>query len=504
MPSVLRTAAFPVFNAISLASARLQQPFAILAVILAVVGPLWPFALINGAGFHDNQRILEIICVGMALSLSLVFLVRVSHSGVSPLYKSRAVFFLTLFFSLGFVSSVVAYSPRHSLFEWANILSLGITSMLIASEIRTKGDGLLDKVLLLCGVGCAFYIFLEIILYLAVINTGSQPTNEILITGFDNYRFFNHVQTVTLPLLGLFAVRSGMGKKKIFSWIVISAWWALLFLTAGRGTFIGVLAGIGVTALCLWRASLPWSKVMLYSALLGLGVYLLFYVLIPLLLGLQPFGLLFSVIGRTMENPDSSRLPLWRRAWEMIVAHPWLGAGPLHFAHFGRSVQSGAHPHNWVLQIASEWGVPALLCLAAALALGFRKMLAARRYPALKDGKNQLILAAWLTTGVAILVDGLVSGLFVMPSSQLWIALYLGCAWGWLCSVTPVQAATTMHLSPLARVGGVIGVAVLIYFLGHGLWPEIRNLPFYEEQSLQKELYPNPVYRPRIWLGGYF
>lgn len=504
MPSVLRTTAFPVFNAISVVSARLQQSFAILIVILAAVGPILPFALINGAGFHDNQRILEIICVGMALLFSLAFLAHASRSCISPLYDRRVICFLVLFFLLGFVSSVVAYSSRHALFEWANFLSLVIMSTLIASEVRTKGEVLLDKLLFLCGVGCALYVLLEIVIYSAVFNVGGQPANEMLIAGFGNYRFLNHVQTVTLPLLALFTVRSGIGKKKVFSWIVISAWWALLFLTAGRGTFIGILAGMGVTVLCLRRASLPWCKMMLYSALLGFGVYLLFYVLIPMSLGLQPFGFLFSVIGRTLVNPDSSRLPLWIRAWEMIVADPWLGAGPLHFAHFGRSVQNGAHPHNWVLQIASEWGIPAFLCLAAALILAFRKLLAARRYPALKEGKNQLILAAWLTTGVAILVDGLVSGLFVMPSSQLWIALYIGCAWGWLCSVTLAPAAATMRLSAVTRAGGIIGLAVLLYFLGHGLWPEIRNLPLYEEQNLQKELYSSPTYHPRIWLGGYF
>lgn len=123
---------------------------------------------------------------------------------------------------------------------------------------------------------------------------------------------------------------------------------------------------------------------MLWSALIGLGIYLLFYVLLPLALGLQPFGFLFSVVGRTIENPDSSRWPLWVRAWEIVMAHPWLEAGPLHFAHFGRDLQIGAHPHNWVLQIACEWGIPALLCLMSAIALGFKALLATRQYLGLK------------------------------------------------------------------------------------------------------------------------
>ncbi|AEK63619.1 O-antigen ligase family protein [Collimonas fungivorans] len=476
----------------------------ILAVLVAAVGPLWPFALANGAGYHDNQRILEILCLVLSGLFGAAVLILYRRERIRRLWNTRMMFLLALFFGFGLVSSIVAYSPRHALFEWANFLSLAVMSLLIASEIRTKGDALLDKILLLCGLGCALYIFLEIITYIAVINTGGQPKLEVLVLGFDNYRFLNHVQTATLPLLGLLAIRSNDAKRRIFSWAVISIWWALLFVTAGRGTFIGMLAGVIVTAIFLRKEAVRWCKVMLYSALLGLGVYLLLYVLIPVTLGLQPFGLLFSLVDRSMENPGSGRWSLWVRAWEIIAAHPWLGAGPLHFAHFGRTVQNGAHPHNWILQIACEWGIPAFLCLAAALALAFKKLLATRRYPALADGRNQLILAAWLTGGVAILVDGLVSGLFVMPSSQLWIALYIGCAWGWICSVGPAQAEATMRLSVAMRAGGAIGVLVLIWLLGNGLWPEIRNLSLYEEQSLQKELYPGPVLRPRIWLGGYF
>ncbi|NKI71930.1 hypothetical protein GN109_21125 [Collimonas pratensis] len=184
--------------------------------------------------------------------------------------------------------------------------------------------------------------------------------------------------------MGLLICRSNDDKKNIFPWVVTSIWWALLFVSAGRGTFVGLLAGISVSLFCLRRDALPWCLVMLWSALIGLGIYLLFYVLLPLALGLQPFGFLFSVVGRTIENPDSSRWPLWVRAWEIVMAHPWLEAGPLHFAHFGRDLQIGAHPHNWVLQIACEWGIPALLCLMSAIALGFKALLATRQYLGLK------------------------------------------------------------------------------------------------------------------------
>ncbi|SFD19896.1 O-antigen ligase [Collimonas sp. OK412] len=477
-------------------------PVAYLVVVAALLSPLLLFPLIPGSGFHDNQRIVEVFCSITVIIVFAVYLVR------NRLVNRPGDFFLigllAIFFVLGLVSSLFAYSTRHALFEWANSLSLFGMSCFIAREMLRKGDVFLDQILRLCGIGCVFYIFVEAVVYAVLIASGKQPPNGALIFGFDNYRFFNHVQTVTLPLLCLWVSRTDSGGKKMFAWSVASIWWTLLFLSTGRGTFIGVLAGVCVTLFYFRKTAFPWCRLMLWTALAGLGLYFLFYVLVPISLGLQPFGFLFSVVDRTIENPASSRWPLWRRAWEMTLAHPWLGAGPLHFAHYGRDVQIGAHPHNWVLQIASEWGIPALICLMTAIALGLKKLLAVREHLEPTDSKNYLTLAALLTIAVAILVDGLVSGLIVMPTSQLWIVLYVGCAWGWVASMTQVKAATTMRLFPAMRIGGLIGAVMLIYFLGVGLWPEIGNLPFYEEKNLQKDIYTNPVYRPRIWLGGYF
>jgi len=473
-----------------------------LIVIAAVFSPLLPFSLIRGTGLHDNQRIVEVVCASLSGITVIAGLFR--SNLILRSCNNRVICLLTAFFLLGLASGIRAYSPRYAFFEWANFLLIFGASCLIAFEIAANGDAMLDQILRLCGLGCAFYIFVAIIVYVVLINAGGQPSNAVFIPGFDNYRFFNHVQTITLPLLGLWTCRSGVGKQKTFAVGVTSIWWTLLFVSAGRGTFIGLLAGICVTWFYLRKDALPWCRVMLRSALIGSGAYLAFYVLIPLSLGLQPFGFLFIVVERTMGDPGSGRWHLWTRAWEIMLAHPWLGAGPLHFAHFGRDIQNGAHPHNWVLQIACEWGIPALLCLVIAIALGLKRLLSVRQYLDPTDVKNHLTLAAWLTIGVAILVDGLVSGLIVMPTSQLWIALYIGCAWGWTVSMTPATQTTILRLPMTVRIGGGAILLTSIYFLANGLWPEIRNLPAYEEQTLQKDLYPNPAFWPRIWLGGYF
>ena len=408
---------------------------------------------------------------------------------------------LSLFFLLGLVSSSIAFSPRHAFFEWANFLLLLGLAWAVAFEIKAKGDRLLDLVLLICALGCALYLLVEAMLYVAVLKAGEQPKPNLFIFGFGNYRFFNHVQTISLPLLALWAMRLRDPGHRAIGWAVTTLWWMLLYVSAGRGVFVALLLAIALVWCGLGRAAAPWCRQMIFAALAGFAAYLLFYVLVPLMNGLKPFGLFFNVVDRSIEDPASGRFPLWERALEMIQTSPWLGAGPNHFAHEAMDLMIAAHPHNWILQIGSEWGLPALLVLMGVLALALRRLWQLRLTLQAKDHST---LTAWLVTGLAILGDGLVSGLIVMPTSQLWIALYLGCAWGWAESrttTTVLRPIDTQRGRPSAgqRITVTVGTLLMIYALANGLWPEISKLDVAAEHS---EI--TVPLMPRIWANGIF
>lgn len=412
-----------------------------------------------------------------------------------------------MFLIIGFFSSLSAYSPRHALYEWSSLGLLLVLAWIIANEVARNPVQQLDRMLLVLGLGCALYVFKVALVYIFVLQSGTQPEMSEFIIGFNNYRFFNHVQTITLPLLGLLTLRSmqrGPAADRLarYGWGLLSLWWMLLFVSAGRGTFMGVLAGM--VAVIFWRRrqALPWCRVMLLSAMAGLAAYAVFFLLVPVLMGLQPFGFLNGVVERSIENPGSSRGALWQRAGEMILSHPLLGAGPLHFAHYGRDINNGAHPHNWLLQIGAEWGVPALIVLCAVIFMSFRRLLGSATLIAAADLPNQAVLTAWLATGVAVVVDGLVSGLIVMPSSQLWIVVYMGCAWGWVSSFSRHGGHEKPVISLRIRTGlGLLALSML-FFIGNGLWPEIIDLPGYKK--IQTQLHPEMDFAPRIWSLGYF
>lgn len=473
---------------------KLRSAFPFWVVASLTISPFLVFPLAEGAHFYDNQRLVEMSCAFFALVL--IWFQGVDELAFPQLLGRPLMLPLALFFGLGMVSSGTAYSPRLAFLEWTNLLLLCAAAWLVAAEVSAKGDLLLDKLLMLCGLACAVYVLLEITIYLTILKAGIQPELAQLIVGFDNYRSFNYVQTIALPMLGLLAVRLPEHGRRIFWWGVSALWWMLLFVSAGRGTFVGLTVAIAVVWCALGKSAMAWCRAMLLAGLAGLLAYLFFYVLIPVSRGLAPFGFLLTTVERSVENPTSGRLQLWIRSLEMVAEDPWLGAGPLHFAHYGRDLEIGASPHSWPFQIASEWGLPALLLLCCVLALAMFKLWQLRKTIAEKD---QATLTAWLVTGLAILIDGLVSGLIVMPTSQLWIALYVGCVWGWACARSPLPQTVVFRRTRVRSALVTVGALLLMYALINGVWPEIK------EMNVRNGAYSEAkVLSPRIFSNGNF
>lgn len=445
--------------------------FRLWLVLALVIGPFLVVPLFAGSVLHDNQRLLQISCVLLALVAIGGQLLR--GTPLPVLLPWRIAFPLGLFFLLGFASSAVAYSPRHAFFEWANFLLLLGCAWLIAAEVAAEGEPLLDRLLLFAGLACALYLLLALAMYLVMLKAHAQASPFQLTPGYETYRIFNHVQTITLPLLGLLAARMPEPGRRRFWWGVTALWWMLLFVSVGRGTLVGMLLGLAIAWVAMPRVAAAWCRAMLMAALAGLLAYLLLYVAVPVALGLQPYGLLFTTVERSVAVPASGRRELWWRALDMIAAHPWLGAGPAHFAHYPGvpPLEAAGHPHDWVLQIGSEWGLPALALLLGVLVHLLWRLWQLRREV---GPGQQATLAAWVVGAWAILIDGLVSGLIVMPTSQLWLAFYLGCCWGWCLAQGPSIRLVRPRHSPWRQALALVVALGLSYALVQGVWPDLQ------------------------------
>jgi putative inorganic carbon (HCO3(-)) transporter len=452
------------------------------------------------ASGHDAQRHVEVIALCIA---ALVLIARAAKNQL-PFLPTSATALLLVFFLLGAVAVAAAYSLRHAVYEWSSILLLIVMIFAIAGELARDAKRL-PVLLKWIGITCGLYSLYLIFMYALALAAGYQVDMHKLAIGFSNARFLNHTQTALLPLIVLLFLQTSRTSKLRMAWFALASfWWALLFVCEARASILGLALGCAVTFAIRRSHTRAFMVTMAWTALVGMFVYALLFLYLPTLVGLLPVSTPMVVLERTAANPSSSRNLLWGLALQFIAAHPWFGIGPLHFAHNGSRIYTGAHPHDWMLQIAVEWGVPALLCLLAAIFIGGRALVRSRVRIAYGDISNQQMLVTLLVACSAIFVDGTLSGSIVMPQSQLAIVFLLGIASAWV-RVLDHGGETAQGRRPMAvRIVFTVmvsaGLCGLIWSVTPDFISHARN-----DALTPSELAANPgIYWPRMWEAGYF
>jgi putative inorganic carbon (hco3(-)) transporter len=179
-----------------------------------------------------------------------------------------------------------------------------------------------------------------------------------------------------------------------------------------------------------------------------------------------------------------------------IAENPLLGVGPMHFAYYANTV--AAHPHNALLQLASEWGIPAALLFTAVFAAGGLSFAGyVKRVTTQADDHTALIAVALLAALTGAAAQSMVDGVLVMPVSQVTLALMCGWAVGVYFSgkATPAPCGTVEKTLCagliLLAAGGVI----------YGVLPEIGHLE--QREAAYLAAHPGVQLLPRFWAQGW-
>ena len=463
-----------------------------------------PFALIVVLGInflsrsgHDEQRIHEIAFLMLA---GLAFVLARSDAMVAFFGASWGGRSLALFFAYGAVAATMAYAPAYAGVEVAMFVLLLAAALAVAAQLQRGGVPLMRTALQALGCAAVLHAVRIVVNYCASFALGTHLDATDFAPGFSNIRFFNHTQTVLLPLLVLLCCLTPRASRLRHLWLtVVSLWWLSIFATTGRGTLIGFAAGIVFAAIVLRRSAAAYLKTFALTFAGGIAMYVVFLVIVPVLAGVGSFGAFGYVVERSKDDPSSMRFFIWGNALDLIRQHPWFGVGPMHFAHDARRFHWAAHPHDWVLQIAVEWGLPALALLGFALFLGMRALVRSRAgISSIEDGN--VVLPALLVGAAAVLVDGLVSGLIVMPQSQLAIALYLGFAIAWVRMSAPAAHLPRAGGSAV-RLANMLIVLVALITLAEGVYADVVDV--------MNDRTPNAAVNrgvrwPRLWETGFF
>ncbi|WP_175545566.1 O-antigen ligase family protein [Chitinimonas taiwanensis] len=441
---------------------------------------------------YDLHRSFQLIALCFVCLIPLSFR---SATRVPDALKNRALLLFGIFL-LGAISALSSLRPFIAILEVSVWLTLCLLAVGIARWRSGQPD--VDRWLILfflaAVVGNTLTFFDE---YLSALIFNSFVSDAKMFPGYGNIRVFNHIQTLLIPAC-LFADRCmPRGRYYYVLFIVISAlWMSLAIITGARATLLAVVVSAlicGVAFGVQGRAYLSRLTVFLVA---GFLMWLVLYGLLPWALHGE---MAFSY--PMLRSGLSTRDVLWNKAFDLAMAHPWIGVGPMHFASYPNPVASG--PHNFLLQLLSEWGVPATL-----LFFSFIVLLIFKQYVCTRNAVRQERKDAWLdivifATILAWLVDSLFSDSMTMPGPQLWLAVLLG--WSWGRNYDLLDSTTGVSLGGVLRwtlITGCAAVAALFISLVSVLPQNLSSI--YKSQRIY--LQDIPKYRHfsyRFWRQGW-
>jgi len=385
---------------------------------------------------------------------------------------------------LGLLSCTLAANSWMALRESLNLGCLIAIAAVLAAQRRATLDWLPKAAAL------AVMAYAVPVLILALMGAvhGLPLAADLPLPGYDNRRYFNHVQTVALPLAAYGVIRFRSPLLRYLTGAGLLASMVLLWITLGRGSLLGMAAAVGVLAVLRLRGR---REVQAQLVILAGGL-LLAATLSTLIQTYAASTSLASGFGRAPAaaevSSDHSRFSLWQRAWEMATASPWLGVGPMHYA--ADNHEKGAHPHSLPLQLLAEWGWPATLLIGLIWA---SLMVAMARRLRTSSGCELQLGACALACWASVFVDSWFSGLWVMPVSQMWLVALMGLSGAWLSQAPPPLSAVA------ARRWSVMPLLLSIALLLHAA-PEVMQLRAHLDSV--EETFPGDRIRPRFWSHG--
>lgn len=425
--------------------------------ISAVITGLLIFIAHPDFTWHDQQR-LGLITVSVLAMLALLSLSNSSVVRFDSIWVWPAVGILTL----GAISVSFAKYPLWAATEYGLLFAcIGISAFVFVamSQFGDRADLILGSLLRLLLAGMVLQFYVSIFSAVAHADLFYTPWN--LLDGFSNMRFQGQFLTIAVPLLWAALRLPDSSNVRYPLWLDITLMVSLssmVFVAGTRGTIAAWLA----IAILFFVFDGGARKI---------AIRMLVVITIGFVVAWLVLNSLNWVTGQTAEYRFASeqvfglsaREALWRQAWEKIIESPWLGVGPMHFASLGNPV--GAHPHQALLQIACEWGLPVFFMIMTVVVTWLARVVAEVR--STDESEASALRWALLFAVLSSLVQSMVDGVLVMPYPQLWLAIVVGwCSARCLPNKTGVGIRIPFWL-PMTIFAGVnvflVAVAVMSY-----------------------------------------
>ena len=308
-----------------------------------------------------------------------------------------------LFFVFGIISSSFARSPSIA-FKGVSVTFLQfINVMFIAWYIQHKEVAIRNFyiVIMLSLVFFGGALVLQLILsnfsiYGTVIAGNIQATLLYMYNCL-NPRFLDNYFSWFAPLLLLAWFVDLRPIYKIGSFIALTVVWFVIINHAFRTIFAEYLVILPLLFIFSRRYFFITVKIIVLSIIAAATIdtiYQNFIMLTP-----------NADVSTFARYTSSGRIALWKEAFHIGLAHPFTGIGQWNYLAVTKS--PAGYPHNFLLEIWSQWGIPAFICAAVIIITCVKNLFA--RAKEICANPYHCIFIMMLTAGI---VDGMFSAMF--------------------------------------------------------------------------------------------
>jgi len=479
-----------------------MKPVAVPALIIVLLSGLYliltsAFYPLDFLSVFDAKRVLQAGLFASLLTFAFVY---------APLRESARLqiarlagtdrLVLAAFFVIGIASSLRLDHPAYALVDVSMMFVLLVLIAITAASRDLSGTRF-DRwaVILLAAMGLAVFIE-EFMGFFANWALGTEFSYQQALIHFAHPRFYNQLQTWSIPVIAALPLLFP-GKRwiRVGCVILLGLQWFLVIMLAARGTIVSLLTAMVFIALWLPAQRRNWLKYQLAGVLAGILLYTGILFLNDFIVPETQAGEFYTnSVGRPLAH-TSGRSTLWRLSVEDARSYPFLGAGPTRYA-CDNDLFLPAHPHSFPFRILGEWGVVALaLVLMLIIRTGFR-LLKHLKYQHNGRKDDRPLKAMLATSLIAGTIHASLSGLFIMPASQVLMVLIAG----WMLSLAGRTVQSPGSPPQKKPIFGYVILSVglaLIFSQSIFVAREVRQL---DVRTAYSKTYGPMV--PRFWQNG--
>ena len=426
---------------------------------------------------YNIKRLIEFGILGL-FGLCLVLLPKTRQTVLDTLTACPKWIqaLIALFFILGLISATLAISPKYGFLEYGNyglLVCFGLYLGSVLQDPHAKRT-LLTAIFLSVLLYCVFQLIGLTQVYNAI-SSGQTIPNKILrlvtvYPQFMNQRFFGQVFLWIWPIF-VYVTLLAWRKHKVLgvlAGLFTSYYFCLGLANNSRAVTYALVLTTLLVIIVHRKSAMTWFKAFTPIVVAGLMLnYVIFNVLLhsPQILG----------DDARLAAYSNGRFQLWKLAWQNFIApHPFFGGGPLSYASIPNTAFA-AHPHNFIVKIAAEFGLPAAIILLTITAFGLWAWVKKANHNNALAYKSALTVVLF---GSAF--DALVSGNLLMPGAQFLAPILIGLA---LAAHRPAPSDTPKSGHPLWRHIVLIAFALLCMgSIARGITPNIFH---YRQTTLQ-------------------